>query len=184
MKLSGIFPLALSSVFPASAMAEPSSLEPMTILATRSEKSSFETAGSDAVLTYDELSRQGSTTLGSALKYVPGVSVPFDFTGADPLVPYLGGGEKSINIRGMEGNRISISLDGIRQPQEFFVAGGMAGPGRVYFDPATLKPVGVVQISLFQPLRERIHGRILERQNRKSDSTLGEKSWGPQDPTN
>lgn len=153
MKLSGIFPLALSSVFPASAMAEPSSLEPMTILATRSEKSSFETAGSDAVLTYDELSRQGSTTLGSALKYVPGVSVPFDFTGADPLVPYLGGGEKSINIRGMEGNRISISLDGIRQPQEFFVAGGMAGPGRVYFDPATLS-----QLELYKSASSSLYG--------------------------
>ena len=153
MKISGIFPLALSSVFPASAMAEPSSLEPMTILATRSEKSSFETAGSDAVLTYDELSRQGSTTLGSALKYVPGVSVPFDFTGADPLVPYLGGGEKSINIRGMEGNRISISLDGIRQPQEFFVAGGMAGPGRVYFDPATLS-----QLELYKSASSSLYG--------------------------
>ena len=105
----------------------------MTILATRSEKGVLDTPGPDAVLTDEDLSRQGSSTLGSALKYVPGVSVPFDFSGSDALVPYLGGGEKSINIRGMEGNRISISVDGIRQPQGFLVAGGMAGPGRVYF---------------------------------------------------
>ena len=153
MKLSGIFPLALSSVFPASAMAEPSSLEPMTILATRSEKGVLDTPGSDAVLTDEDLSRQGSSTLGSALKYIPGVSVPFDFSGSDALVPYLGGGEKSVNIRGMEGNRISISVDGIRQPQGFLVAGGMAGPGRVYFDPATLS-----QLELYKSASSSLYG--------------------------
>lgn len=153
MKNYGIFPITLSTLFSVFANAEPMSLEPMTILATRSEKGVLDTAGSDTVLTDDDLSRQGSTTLGSALKYIPGVSVPFDFSGADPLVPYLGGGEKSINIRGMEGNRISISVDGIRQPQEFFVAGGMAGPGRIYFDPATLS-----QLEIFKSASSSLYG--------------------------
>jgi outer membrane receptor protein involved in Fe transport len=89
MKNYGIFPMTLSTLFSVFANAEPMSLEPMTILATRSEKGVLDTAGSDTVLTDDDLSRQGSTTLGSALKYIPGVSVPFDFSGADPLVPYL-----------------------------------------------------------------------------------------------
>ena len=145
--------MTLSTLFSVFANAEPMSLEPMTILATRSEKGVLDTAGSDTVLTDDDLSRQGSTTLGSALKYIPGVSVPFDFSGADPLVPYLGGGEKSINIRGMEGNRIAISVDGIRQPQEFFVAGGMAGPGRIYFDPATLS-----QLEIFKSASSSLYG--------------------------
>lgn len=153
MKHYGIFTMTLGTLFSVFANAEPMSLEPMTILATRSEKGVLDTAGSDTVLTDDDLSRQGSTTLGSALKYIPGVSVPFDFSGADPLVPYLGGGEKSINIRGMEGNRISISVDGIRQPQEFFVAGGMAGPGRIYFDPATLS-----QLEIFKSASSSLYG--------------------------
>lgn len=133
--------------------AEPSYLDQLSIIATRSEQSVLETAGSDAVINEDDLRRSGSITLGEALKYEPGVSVPFDFTGADPLVPYLASGEKSINIRGMEGNRIQISVDGIRQPQEFFTAGGMAGAGRVYFDPATLS-----QIELFKSASSSLYG--------------------------
>ncbi|MBN36953.1 MAG: hypothetical protein CMI29_00635 [Opitutae bacterium] len=112
-------------------------LKPITVIATKSEKSTLDTAGSDSALSSEDLLRRGSVSIGDALKYEPGVSVPFDFTGADPLVPYLGSGEKAINLRGVEGNRISVSVDGIRQPQEFLTAGGMSGPGRVYFDPAT-----------------------------------------------
>ena len=119
------------------------SLEPLTIIATRGEKSILDTAGSDSAITQDDLLRHGSVGLQDALKYEPGVSVPFDFTGADALVPYLGSGEKAINVRGIEGNRISISVDGIRQPQELLTAGGMAGPGRVYFDPATFSQVEI-----------------------------------------
>ena len=133
--------------------AEPSYLDQLSIIATRSEKSVLDTAGSDAVINEEDLRRRGTTSLGEALKYEPGVSVPFDFTGADPLVPYLASGEKSVNIRGMEGNRIQISVDGIRQPQEFFTAGGMAGAGRVYFDPATLS-----QIELFKSASSSLYG--------------------------
>ena len=113
----------------------------------------MDTAGSDAAIGSRDLIRRGSISLGDAFKYEPGVSVPFDFTGADPLVPYLGSGEKSINVRGVEGNRISMSIDGIKQPQEFLVAGGMSGAGRIYFDPATL-----AQFELFKSASSSIYG--------------------------
>ena len=77
----------------------------------------------------------------------------------------------------MEGNRISISLDGIRHPQEFFVAGGMAGPGRVYFDPAAPAASWSCTNQPLPPLRNNPLD-ILERQNRKSDSTLGGGNLG------
>ena len=141
------------SILNQSLWAEPSTLDQLSIIATRSEKSVMQTAGSDAVINEEDLRRRGSTMLGEALKYEPGVSVPFDFTGADPLVPYLTSGENSINIRGMEGNRIQISVDGILQPQEFFTAGGMAGAGRIYFDPATLS-----QIELFKSASSSLYG--------------------------
>ena len=128
-------------------------LEPITIIATRSEKTTSSTAGMDSVITDEDLMRSGAVSLEEAFKYEPGVSIPFDFTGADPLVPYLGSGEKGINIRGMEGNRILLNIDGIRQPPEFFTAGGMAGAGRVYFDPATLS-----QIELFKSSSSSLYG--------------------------
>ena len=128
-------------------------MDPLTVIATKSEKSTLDTAGSDSAITGDELERRGALSLGDALRYEPGVSVPFDFTGADPLVPYLGSGEKAINVRGMEGNRVSLSVDGIRQPQEFLTAGGMAGPGRVYFDPATFG-----QVELYKSASSSLYG--------------------------
>ena len=94
-------------------------LDPITIIATRSEKTTSSTAGMDSVLTDKDLMRGGAVSLEEAFKYEPGVSIPFDFTGADPLVPYLGSGEKGVNIRGVEGNRILLNIDGIRQPSEF-----------------------------------------------------------------
>tara|TARA_B100000579_G_C22841834_1_gene861974 strand:+ start:773 stop:2986 length:2214 start_codon:yes stop_codon:yes gene_type:complete len=133
--------------------SETPSLPTVSIIATRSEKSVLETAGSDSVVTSGDMERQGSISIREALKYEPGVSIPFDFTGSDSAVPYMGGGEKSINIRGMEGNRISISVDGIRQPQEFQVAGGMSGAGRIYFDPATLG-----QLELFKSASSSLYG--------------------------
>lgn len=128
-------------------------LETLTIIATRVERTILESAGSDSVITESEISRQGSLTLSDALKYEPGVSIPFDFTGADAWVPYLNSGEKTINIRGMEGNRIMLNVDGIRQPQEFLTAGGMAGASRIFFDPATLS-----QIELFKSASSNLYG--------------------------
>ena len=130
-----------------------SELEPIGVTATRSEKPVLETPGSSTIITAKEMQDRGALNLVDAFKYEPGVSVPFDFSGADALVPYLGTGEKGINIRGMEGNRISINIDGVRQPQEFLTAGGMAGAGRIYFDPATLS-----QIELFKSANSSLYG--------------------------
>ena len=128
-------------------------LQPMAVTATRSEKPILKTAGSSSVITSKDIDDSGALNIGDVLKYEPGVSIPFDFSGADALVPYLGTGEKAINIRGMEGNRVSINIDGVRQPQEFLTAGGMAGAGRIYFDPATLS-----QIELFKSANSSLYG--------------------------
>ena len=128
-------------------------LQPMAVTATRSEKPILKTAGSSSVITSKDIDDSGALNIGDVLKYEPGVSIPFDFSGADALVPYLGTGEKAINIRGMEGNRVSINIDGVRQPQEFLTAGGMAGAGRIYFDPATLN-----QIELFKSANSSLYG--------------------------
>ena len=130
-----------------------SELEPIGVTATRSEKPVLETPGSSSIITAKDMQDRGAINLVDAFKYEPGVSVPFDFSGADALVPYLGTGTKGINIRGMEGNRISINIDGVRQPQEFLTAGGMAGAGRIYFDPATLS-----QIELFKSANSSLYG--------------------------
>ena len=131
-------------------------ISPTTVIATRAEKSVFETAGSDSVTTASEIEQLGAGNLGQSLKYEPGVSVPFDSSGTDAYVPYLENGEKSVRIRGIGGNRISIRLDGIRQPEDFSSAGGsspVGGPGRIFFDPALLS-----QIEIFKTASSSLYG--------------------------
>lgn len=75
-----------------------------------------------------DLLNRGAVTLPDALQREPGVSVPLDVAGVDALVPYLEGGSAGINVRGLQGNRVQILVDGIPQPDDF-VACSFEGSG-------------------------------------------------------
>lgn len=84
-----------------------------------------------------DLLKRGAVTLPDALQREPGVSVPLDVAGIDPLVPYLEGGSAGINVRGLQGNRVRISVDGIPQPDDF-VARSFEGAGTDLLRPCCL----------------------------------------------
>lgn len=130
-------------------------LEPTLIIATREERRSFETAGSSVSLRTDDLLALGDIDLVDALQREPGVTIPFDFAGTDGLVPFLQGGTNGINIRGLEGNRVNIMIDGIRQPEDFVARSfeGTGGPGRIYFDPAVFS-----QLEIFKSASSNLYG--------------------------
>ena len=130
-------------------------LEEVVVVASRLEETLLRTAGTATSITADELINRGSVDLVDALQREPGVSIPFDFAGVDTLVPFLSGGSNSINIRGLEGNRVSLNIDGIRQPDDFTSRSfnGSGGPGRVYFDPAVF-----AQIELFKSASSSLYG--------------------------
>ena len=98
-------------------------------------------------ITADDLLSKGAVTLPDSLQREPGVSVPLDVAGIDSLVPYLEGGNNSINIRGLEGNRVQVLVDGIAQPDDFVVRSfqGSGGPGRIYFDPAVFSSLDLLR---------------------------------------
>ncbi|MDZ8118162.1 TonB-dependent receptor domain-containing protein [Pontiella agarivorans] len=79
---------------------------------------------------------------GDVARYQPGVSIPADLVGADPNVPYGNNGFTSYQIRGVGGNRILMTIDGIRQPPEFEQSGGM---GRTFFDPRVYGGVDILK---------------------------------------
>ena len=103
--------------------------------------------GSDSKIKADDLLSRGVVTLPDALQREPGVSVPLDIAGGDALVPYLEGGSNSINIRGMQGNRVQVLVDGIPQPDDFVARSfqGAGGPGRIYFDPAVFSSIDLLR---------------------------------------
>lgn len=148
MKLAWVSTCLLCAVVRAETV---SSLEEMVVTASI-EKEDTEKGSQSKVSAADLLAR-GSVSLPDALQREPGVSVPFDTAGVDPLVPFLQGGSKSINIRGLDGNRISVLVDGIRQPEDFTsrTFQGAGGPGRIYFDPAVFSQLDLFKSAAFAP---------------------------------
>ncbi len=121
----------------------------VVVVATRVEESPYQVAGTTAVVTLEDAKKTGAVMLGDTLKYVPGVSVPFSGGASATNTPYAAGGEKGINIRGLEGNRVAILADGIRQPDDFSAGtgSGFPSPGRIYIDPATYSQIEIFKTS-------------------------------------
>ncbi|MDR2844995.1 MAG: TonB-dependent receptor plug domain-containing protein, partial [Puniceicoccales bacterium] len=115
----------------------------VVVVATRIAESPYQVAGSTEAITLDEARAAGAVTLGETFKYVPGVNVPFSAGVASGASSYTTGGDKGINIRGLEGDRVAIIADGIAQPDDFNSGGGAASPGRIYIDPAVYGQVEV-----------------------------------------
>jgi hemoglobin/transferrin/lactoferrin receptor protein len=127
-------------------------LEEIVVVATRGRQSWIDASGSVLSADSEDLLRTGSQDLAGFAKYDPTVSLPFDFTSGDGAFAYGQSGYGSINIRGVEGNRVAIELDGIRQPPQYvstsFDMGsgdGAGGIGRDYFDPAMFDLVEVLK---------------------------------------
>ncbi|WP_035612429.1 TonB-dependent hemoglobin/transferrin/lactoferrin family receptor [Haloferula sp. BvORR071] len=127
-------------------------LNEVVVVGTRTEQPWIDASGSVLQITADDLLRSGAQDLGGFAKYDPTVSLPFDFASGDGAFAYGQSGYGSINIRGAEGNRVAIELDGIRQPPEYvstsFDMGsgdGAGGIGRDYFDPAMFDLVEVLK---------------------------------------
>ncbi len=126
--------------------------ELVVTVASRNETAWIDSPGSVLQASAEDLVRQGTYDLAGFAQYDPTVSLPFDFTSGDGAFAYGQSGYGSINIRGIEGNRIAVELDGIRQPPQYVstsfdmgASDGAGGIGRDYFDPAMFEMVEVLK---------------------------------------
>jgi len=128
-------------IVPLTTIGEVQTLEETVVTATAIIEETSK--GSSSKLKAEDLLKRGSVTLPDALQREPGISVPLDTAGVDTLVPYLEGGSKAINVRGLEGNRVEVLVDGIPQPDDFVTRTflGSGGPGRIYFDPGVFSTI-------------------------------------------
>lgn len=127
-------------------------MEEVTVVGNRIGRSWIDDAGSVLRKDAEELVETGSQDLAGFAKYDPTVSLPFDFGSGDGAFAYGQSGYASINIRGIEGNRIAMELDGVRQAPQYvstsFDMGdnnGSGGVGRDYFDPAMFSVIEVLK---------------------------------------
>ena len=124
---------------------KPDALDPITVTATRTASKASRTAASVSVISAEDLEEQQAENIKDALRYEPGVTVrraPYRPTSAATA----GGrdGDSSINIRGLEGNRILLMEDGIRLPYSFSFGPLEAGRGD-YADIGTLKRIEILR---------------------------------------
>lgn len=126
--------LALTAAAPAAgAEADEASavvVDPVTVLGTRLERPASEIAATVSVITDEELDDRLAADIRDLVKLEPGVSVrasPARFgaalgsTGRD--------GDAGFNIRGLEGDRVLIQIDGVRVADGFSFGAQAVGRG-------------------------------------------------------
>lgn len=117
----------------------------IVVIATRTEHSAMDVPASVAVLDNDASVFSLATSMRDYQRYEPGVSLSYGVGGKGPGANSRAG-TSSINIRGMDGNRVLMTVDGARQP-DVFSFGGAYNIGRDYLDVDSLKQVEILKNS-------------------------------------
>ncbi|WP_395670415.1 TonB-dependent hemoglobin/transferrin/lactoferrin family receptor [Phenylobacterium sp.] len=111
-------------------LAAAATVDPLTVIGTRTEKPASAVPASVSVIAAEEIETSIATDIKDLVRYEPGVSVrssPARFgaalgtTGRD--------GNAGFNIRGLEGNRVLIQVDGVRTPDAFGFGAQSVGRG-------------------------------------------------------
>lgn len=120
-------------------------VDPVTVTATRTEKAVDEVPATVSVITDAEIADGLVTDIKDLVRYEPGVTVrssPSRFTAA--LGATGRDGNSGFNIRGLEGNRVLIQVDGIRTPDGFSFGAQTTGRGD-YGDLDMIKSVEILR---------------------------------------
>ena len=101
--------------------------------------------GSTTVLSARQLEQNSATDMSNIARYSPLISVPSSASGSGNI--WDGSGNTGFNIRGVEGNRVSIDVDGISlpdaAPKPDASTTNAFGIGRDYFDPEMFREVRI-----------------------------------------
>lgn len=139
--LVGAAPALAAEVESAGATA----VEGVTVIATRTEKPVDEVPATVSVITDEQIADTLVTDIKDMVRYEPGVTVrssPSRFTAA--LGATGRDGNSGFNIRGLEGNRVLIQVDGIRTPDGFSFGAQTTGRGD-YGDLDMIKSVEILR---------------------------------------
>ncbi|MDR6627031.1 TonB-dependent hemoglobin/transferrin/lactoferrin family receptor [Caulobacter segnis] len=129
----------------ASTPADANEVDKVTVTATRSEKPLSQAPATVSVISADEMEDGLVKDIKDLVRDEPGVSVrtaPARFTAAGSSTGR--DGNAGFNIRGLEGNRVLIVVDGVRVPDGFAFGAQSTGRGD-YVDLDILKSVEIVR---------------------------------------
>jgi hemoglobin/transferrin/lactoferrin receptor protein len=155
-------------------------LPTVVVVATRTEQDQSQIAATTAV--FDNSNPDNAFALATSMRdyqrYEPGVTMPFSGGGQGPGRNTRGGGQ-GINIRGLEGNRILMQLDGIRQ-SDLFTFGGSTSVGRDLIDVDSLKRVELLKSAASSLYGSDALGGVVSFATKDPSDVIGEdgNNWG------
>ena len=127
------------------AAQEPAKLPVFPEIVVNAKQDYERRAGTKTVVTADDLERRNVTDMGGIVRYLPLITAPAAASGSGSV--WDGSGNTGYNIRGLEGNRVSLELDGIALPDAAPKPDGNTlnafATGRDYFDPETFREVRI-----------------------------------------
>ncbi len=107
----------------------------VTVVASRVEERVGEIAGTATVVGRDEMDRRLVQSVADVVRYEPGVSAISE-SGRF--------GFSSFRVRGVDGNRVAVEVDGVPLPDAFSV-GSFANAGRDLVEPELLRSVEILR---------------------------------------
>jgi hemoglobin/transferrin/lactoferrin receptor protein len=127
------------------ALAAAATVDPLTVIGTRTEKPASEVPATVSVITAHDLEDQLAADIKDMVRYEPGVSVRSSPTRFGAALGTTGrDGNAGFNIRGLEGNRVLIQVDGVRMPDSFVFGAQSVGRGD-YGDLDLIKRVEILR---------------------------------------
>lgn len=152
------------------------------IVATRSKAKGAEVAASTTVLDQNAAVFSLANSMRDYQRYEPGVSIPFGFSGAGSPSRSSRSGTGSINIRGLDGNRVLMQTDGIRQADQFNF-GGVYNLGRDYLDVDSLKQVEILKNAASSLYGSDALGGVVSFVTKDPADILQGEDWGLESTT-
>lgn len=145
--MAGIAPAALlmAGATHAAEAADAADEGVITVTATRTEKAIVDAPATVSVIDAEQINDQMATSIKDLIRYEPGITVrraPARFTAAGSATGR--DRDAGFNIRGLEGNRVLITVDGVRVPDAFSFGAQSVGRGD-YVDLDLVKSVEILR---------------------------------------
>ncbi|MEN9844533.1 MAG: hypothetical protein RLZZ612_2362 [Pseudomonadota bacterium] len=147
MTMAAVPMQAQAQLAPAAVQVAQADLKTVVISGSRSERALADVPASVDVLSGDDLDAAQVQDIRDLVRHTPNLSVkraPQRFGGVNTATGR--DGNAGFNIRGLEGNRVLLTVDGIRQPRE--MSSGTLGPvafGRDYVDLGLVSRVEILR---------------------------------------
>ncbi|WP_304558897.1 TonB-dependent hemoglobin/transferrin/lactoferrin family receptor [Sphingomonas immobilis] len=136
---------ATDAAAPALSFADDENKDPVVVTGTRIPTPASEVPATVSVITAEDIANNLAIDIKDLIRFEPGVSVRRAPTRFGAALGVTGrDGDAGFNIRGLEGNRVLIQVDGVRVPDGFEFGAQSAGRGD-YVDLGIIKSVEILR---------------------------------------